>query len=241
MSAGIAPPHYQANAECAPTIAARCCDPVWKLELTRFDVRPMLSPMDARHAREQLYRALCGGFGVPPDEQWQAFSRLSQPRTLNKGAYWVRAGEPTGTIAFVAEGLLRMFYIREDGREFNKTFVTSPDFVGVLEALLTGETSRLSVQCLESTTLLEFDYATASALYDQHAYWQRFGRLFTERLYVKKARREAALLMDTPAHRYRAFREQHAALEQRVADYHIASYLGVTPETLSRLRKSGTD
>lgn len=200
----------------------------------------MLEPMDAGLAKQQMYGALCAAFGAPPEPQWQQFADLLRPQTLVKGAYWVRAGERTGKIAFVVEGLLRMFYIREDGREFNKTFVTAPDFVGVLEALLTGEVSRLSVECLEATTLLEVDYAAACALYDTHSYWERFGRLFTERLYVKKARREAALLMDSPALRYRTFLKEYASLEQRVPDYHVASYLGVTPETLSRLRKASS-
>lgn len=208
--------------------------------LTSARPRPMLASMDLGAAKQQMYRALCAAFEAPPEPQWQQFASLLRPQALPKGTYWVRAGERTGKIAFVVEGLLRMFYIRKDGREFNKTFVTAPDFVGVLEALLTGEVSRLSVECLEATTLLEVDYAAIRALYDTHAYWERFGRLFTERLYVKKARREAALLMDPPAPRYSTFLKEHAHIEQRVPDYHVASYLGITPETLSRLRKAGS-
>ena len=135
---------------------------------------------------------------------------------------------------------MRMFYLRADGKEFNKTFVHSPDFVGVLESLVTDEPSRISIQCLEATTILEVDYAHARSFHQRHAYWQKFGRLFAERLYVKKARREAALLMDPPATRYRVFMSEHAAVAQRVPDYQIASYLGITPETLSRLRKANS-
>jgi CRP-like cAMP-binding protein len=198
----------------------------------------MLCTMDETEARTWMYRAVCDGAGVPPESQWEAFASCFRLRSLSKGAHWISAGQTTSAVAFVAEGLLRMYYLREDGREFNKTFVYSPDFVGVLEALLTGESSRLSVQCLEPTTLLEVEHARACAFYERHPYWERFGRLFAERLYVKKARREAALLVESPANRYRTFLKEHASLEQRVPDYHIASYLGITPETLSRLRKA---
>lgn len=194
--------------------------------------------MNEATARTWMYRAVCESAGVPPASQWDEFARCFHLRSLPKGAQWITAGQTTTTVAFVAQGLLRMYYLREDGREFNKTFVYAPDFLGVLDALLTGESSRLSVQSLEPTTLLEVEHARACSFYERHPYWERFGRLFAERLYVKKARREAALLVESPAHRYRTFLDEHASLEQRVPDYHIASYLGITPETLSRLRKA---
>ena len=86
--------------------------------------------------------------------------------------------------------------------------------------------------------MLEFDYGLVRAFYDRSAYWQRFGRLNAERLYVKKARREAALLMDPPLARYEAFLREYGADAERIRGYHVASYLGITPEALSRLRKS---
>lgn len=199
----------------------------------------MRSPMDVGRARELMYQTLCDSAGAPPPAQWEAFAAGFRLRTLAKATYLVHVGERTSQIAFVAEGLLRMVYLREDGREFNKTFVASRDFAGVLESLVTGEASRLSIQCLEETTVLEADYAHACSFYRQDVYWERFGRLFAERLYVRKARREAALLMDSPASRYRTFLIEYAQIAERVPDYHIASYLGVTPETLSRLRRTG--
>ena len=194
--------------------------------------------MDEKRATQALYTALCHLVGAPPEAQWDEFASGFRLRSLDKGAYFHHAGQPAERFAFVVEGLLRLYYLRFDGREFNKSFVYAPDFVGVLESLVTGEPSRMTIQCLEATTVLEADYAHARLFYERHAYWQGFGRVFAERLYVKKARREAALLMDSPATRYRAFSREQPSLSQRVADYHIASYLGITPETLSRLRKA---
>jgi CRP-like cAMP-binding protein len=166
------------------------------------------------------------------------FAALFRRRSLEKGEFLVRAGDVTDTVAFVSSGVARMFYTRRDGKEFNKGFVSPPDFVSALEALITNAPSSLSIQALSPMLLLVASYGELSKFYDRDMYWQRLGRLIVERVYVKKVRREASLLMDSAAERYTAFlADHHAALDQ-VADYHIAAYLGITPEALSRLRRA---
>ncbi len=176
--------------------------------------------------------------GEPPEVLWEEFRGFMRLRTMKKGEAFAREGEHTHSVAFVASGLFRMFYRRPDGRELNKSFVAENDFVGSFEALLSGDVNRLAIECMAPATVLEFTFAKARALHDRHHYWQRFGRLLAERLYVKKARREAALLMDTALERYEVFLQEHPELAERVPDYHIASYLGITPEALSRLKKA---
>lgn len=121
----------------------------------------------------------------------------------------MRAGDTSDTVAFVGSGIARMFYTRRDGKEFNKGFVSAPDFVSALEALITKSPTSLSIQALSPMQLLVAPYSEISKFYDRDMYWQRFGRLVAERVYLKKARREASLLMDSAAERYAAFLEDH--------------------------------
>lgn len=187
-------------------------------------------------AASEAMRGFLSQAGPLPAADWQELERHLRHRRLERGAHLVRAGERPTTVAFVAEGLLRLYYGRDDGREFNKSFVAAPDFASAHEALLTGEPSRLAIQALEPSRLVVLDYDVLTSFYERDMAWQRMARLFVERLYVKKARKEAALLMDSAAERYRTFLAEYGPLEARIPDYHIASYLGITPEALSRLK-----
>ena len=68
--------------------------------------------------------------------------------------------------------------------------------------------------------------------------WERLGRLLTEQLYIKKEQREAEFLLDDAPTRYRNFQKQYPGLEDRLPQYHVASYLGITPVALSRIRNA---
>jgi CRP-like cAMP-binding protein len=196
-------------------------------------------PAEISH-REQVaaLRQLVARLAGEPIPYLDEFTALFRRRSLDKGEFLVRAGDSSDTVAFVGSGVARMFYTRRDGKEFNKGFVSPPDFVSALEALITRTPTSLSIQALSPMQLLVASYAELSKFYDRDMYWQRAGRLIVERVYVKKVRREASLLMDSAAERYAAFlAEHHAALDQ-VADYHVAAYLGITPEALSRLRRA---
>jgi CRP-like cAMP-binding protein len=184
-----------------------------------------------------LARMLSRLNGAPP-RSFDDFAASFRGRALEKGEYFVRAGEDASTVAVVCSGVARLFYTRGDGKEFNKGFVSAPDFMSVLEALITKEPSRLSVQALTPMQLLVAPYSRVSEFFERDPYWERLGRRIVEQVYVKKVRREASLLMDPAAERYRVFVAEHHAVSEAIPDYHVAAYLGITPEALSRLKRA---
>ena len=177
------------------------------------------------------------GLAAPPVGEWTRFQDLFRVQALEKNACFVRAGEPSTAMCFVNSGLLRFYYQTADGKEFNKAFSRENEFAAAYSAYLTDAPARFSIQALEPCQLLVAELREVVALFEAHRCWERFGRLVAEQLYIKKERREAEFLLDDASTRYRAFQAQHPGLESRLTQYHVASYLGITPVALSRLRK----
>jgi len=172
-----------------------------------------------------------------PDASWDAIVPHLTSRSLTRGETLVRAGDTVDSVAFVRAGLLRMYYLRADGREFNKSFLGPGAFCGVLDALASGAPSRLSISALAATELTVLPWATFDALCRRDLAWSEVGRQMAQGLAVKKMRKEAGLLLDTAEQRYETFLAEFSELESVIADYQIASYLGITPEALSRIRR----
>lgn len=173
----------------------------------------------------------------PPQKESEEILRLFKSRTLKKGEYFLRAGELSNELAFVNAGLLRFFYQAEDGKEFNKSFIAENEFAAAYSAYLIKQPARFSIQALESSYLLVCSLDSVTTLFDQHRCWERLGRILVEQLYIKKELREAEFLLDDAEARYHNFQKKYPGLEDRLAQYHIASYLGITPVALSRIRQ----
>lgn len=187
------------------------------------------------HALMQL-KAVLGTIIDLPEEQWALAAPIFQLEELKLGDFFIREGEPSERMGFVCRGLTRFFYSTSDGKEFNKNFITENGFVGAYSACLTTTHSRFNIQALEPTRLLTAAYEDIFALYDKHRCWLDFARIMAEQIYITKEQREAEFLLDSPETRYRNFLARSPGLESRLAQYHIASYLGITPVSLSRIR-----
>ncbi|EPJ44069.1 MAG: hypothetical protein OFPI_40650 [Osedax symbiont Rs2] len=140
-------------------------------------------------------------------------------------------------IFFICSGLVRYYCMQENGSEWNKSFTSENMISTAFSADFLGQTSPYAMQAMENTTLLVADHADFAALYDGHSKIERLGRKLLEAALINKMNRERSFLIDTAKIRYQEFVSQNPQLALRIPKYHLASFLGITESSLSRLSK----
>jgi CRP-like cAMP-binding protein len=171
---------------------------------------------------------------------WQRVKPLFTEIKLKKGEHFIEEGQLATQFAFVQSGVIRGFYRDQHGAEYNKHFFVAPSIAGGYTSLITGKPNQINQQALNDCQLLQANYQSFTALYDTCPDLERVGRRFAERYFVEKERKEIEIVLLDAESRYRIFRDDYPGLEQHIAQYHIASYLGITPTQLSRIRKKLT-
>lgn len=174
-----------------------------------------------------------------PAAEWAFLAPHLRAHTLAKHDAWLPAGQVARHLAFVETGVLRS-YLNTEAREITNGFFLAGSVAGAFTSLLTRQPSAWSLHALAPTQLVSLPYDLLPALMARHACWQHWSRQLLEEQFLAKCRRETAFLRVAAAERYQALRRQHPDLEQQVAQRHLASYLGITPETLSRLRAAAS-
>lgn len=159
-----------------------------------------------------------------------------QRRELPAGTAFLRAGERAHQVATVYSGGLREYFVLADGSERTKGFNLPGGFAGSLSDLLSGAPSRAWIVAEVPTVLLVNQWQDYAALVETYPGWQRFARVIAENLYLRKVQREYELLALDAAQRYRLALEHWPQLEAVFKQKHIASYVGISPVHLSRLR-----
>ena len=161
----------------------------------------------------------------------------AQLRRLPAHTAFLRCGDLAVDCGTVLTGLVREYFPLEDGREVTRGFAGPGDFVGSLSDLLRGQPALSSVVAEADTRVAVVPWRRIRELIAQRPAWAEFHARVTERLYLAKAAREYELLALDAEARYHRFRTLYAALEPAIALRHVASYVGITPEHLSRLRR----
>ena len=155
---------------------------------------------------------------------------------LQKGKAFAKSGEYSKNIAFVESGVMRAFYRDDKREEYSKTFFIENYFVGAYSSLVTGQKNLIDIDCLTDCVLLTADFQKITRLYDQYPKVERLARILAEQFFVRKEKREIELVTLEAKDRYVIFQREHPQLERLIPQYHIASYLGVSPTQLSRIR-----
>jgi CRP-like cAMP-binding protein len=152
-------------------------------------------------------------------------------RRLVRGEAFLAAGDRATSCGTITEGLFREYYPLADGREVTRNFAGPGDLVGSLSDLLLERPARSTVTAETAARVIAIPWLVV-----RDAAPALVARI-TRELYLAKAEREYELLALDAAARYARFRSRFAALEPVIAQRHVASYIGVTPEHLSRLRR----
>ncbi len=170
------------------------------------------------------------------DRTWALLKGFFVQKELKKLDYFCIVDKVATKVAFLQEGVVRSFYSNAEGQELNKNFFVAPAFIGAYSSLITQTPNKLAQQALTDCMILEADYANITQLYDICPDFERLGRLIAEYYFVEKEIREVNLLNLEAKDYYRIFQQQYPTLEQQIPQYHIASFLGITPTQLSRIR-----
>ncbi|BAY98564.1 hypothetical protein NIES37_25150 [Tolypothrix tenuis PCC 7101] len=172
-----------------------------------------------------------------PGDELAKLTQVFQPSSFKTGEFLMCAGEIPSQIGFVVAGIFRLYYVNAAGTEFTKSFCPENHFVTAYSALILKQPAQFFIEALEDSLLLVADYSQYVQLCAAHPCWQAVNHKLVEALFIKKERREAELLLDDATTRYQKFLQEYPNLEHRVKQYHIASYLGISPVSLSRIRK----
>ncbi len=151
--------------------------------------------------------------------------------------YLVQSGEICQSVYFILEGCVRVAIENQQGEDVTCFFASEGQFVANYESFLTGKSSPYSLQCLEPCRLLAIDRKGLQELYDLNEYGERAGRLIAENLFVDATERLTSFYMDTPEQRYQQFLIDYPGLSQRIPQHYIAAYIGVRPQSLSRIKR----
>lgn len=169
------------------------------------------------------------------DKEWALFEQVLFFRQYAKGAYMARPGQVCNVVSFINAGLVRMYHL-VDGKEFIQSFFHEDSYYSDYESFLSRTPTSAYSEVLEDVEAVEMTYDSMQWLYGELPAFERAGRRVAEWLFVKLCNRNTSFLMRTAEERYLEFLEQYPSLPQRVPQYMIASYLGITPEALSRIR-----
>lgn len=181
-----------------------------------------------------LHAEICKLAPVPVEE-WRLLEAHFSPKKVRKGELLLKPGDEASLWAFILSGLMRHYYVDKNGDEATKAFRTKGEMSAAYAELLLGVPSRTYVEAVEESELLVVDFNRVSGLYKRNACWQELGRRIAELHYVNKERREFEFLQLSATERYLAFDLEYPGLSERIPQYHIASYLGITPVALSRI------
>ena len=197
--------------------------------------------LKATKPEDQIYQRL-HDFLVssgPIDENcWPQTAALFTPIHLNKGEAVKRPDEKQTPIIFVGRGLLRYFFLDDEGQEWNKSFAAEESLSPPIVAKDFGEFPPFGIEALENHTELLIANSQDFQTYQSHQPWlDKICQKLIKDILKQRFLREQSFLQEEAKQRYVKFCSQNPELLNRIPQYHLASYLGISEVSLSRIKK----
>ncbi len=170
------------------------------------------------------------------EEDIEYFRPFLAERTIRKDEFLLEAGHFCREMSFVLSGAFRMF-CQSEGKEINVIFFLENEFIVDPDSFFGHNPARNSIQALEDATVVTFSHDVLISAYNRSKNWERLGRLLTQESLAKVSGRLEKLLFMSGKERYLHMMREQPELLSRVPLYHLASYLGMERESLSRIRQ----
>jgi len=159
-------------------------------------------------------------------------------RTLKKGELLLTENQVCNEIVFIKKGILRSFFFNHKGDEITNCFAFENEFMASFASFITEEKAEENIQALTDTELQILDRKALEKLYKSGFNWQETGRKLTELEFVNLHKRMVSFQKLSGAERYEELYQNHKKYIQLIPLQYLASYLGITPRHLSRIRKA---
>lgn len=161
---------------------------------------------------------------------------ISSKKYFAKGEVLIRQGQQVQNVYFVTDGCLRSYCYDKNGKEHTLQFAIKNWWISDYIAIHSDESATLTVECLKESEVVKFNAKALEKMYTLFPEYEPFQRKILERHVVSLNKRILNQLQLTATERYALFISQYPEIEQYTHNYHIASYLGITQESLSRIR-----
>ncbi|MCL5129424.1 Crp/Fnr family transcriptional regulator [Algibacter sp. L4_22] len=167
----------------------------------------------------------------------QLFNNVLNEISVEKGQFLLKPGTHVKHEYFVIKGCLKAYYIDDKGNKHIIQFAVENWWVGDFDAFHNQIPSILYIEAIEDSKLLSISYNNLQKIYDEAPIFERYFRILTTQAFIAQRKRILSTLEKNTQERYIEFCTSYSNIENRVPNYDIANYLGVSPENLSRVRK----
>ncbi|GGD10426.1 Crp/Fnr family transcriptional regulator [Hyunsoonleella pacifica] len=176
-------------------------------------------------------------FGHIPEDTFLKFKGISQFKKIDANTQLDELGKVPSKLYLIISGVMRCYVISESGKEFNKRFFFTMDFAGSLTALIKNAPSEIVYETITQCTLYEIDYKELREMCATDIIVSNLYTSMLEKVFMRYEKRQLELISLNASQRYLKLKSDIPEIDKLVPQYHIASYLSITPVQLSRIRK----
>lgn len=181
------------------------------------------------------FKSFCSSVVTFNDEEWAGMEKCLSVKIIKRNEHFLWSGEVCTKMGFITKGSTRLYFLI-DGTDVTKDFCFENSFTGSVASFQTRRPARFNVVAMEDTQLVTIEFTSLERLYSKHHCWSNLIRIVLVHFAIRKENREISFLLNTAEQRYIDLVDNNPGILQRVSLKYIASYLGMTPETVSRIR-----